>query len=129
MAAIAGKGGLVKVGTTNTVAEVTSWTNDIAIDMLDSTSLGDDWREYVAGLAGATGSVECNWDVVTDTNGQAAFQTAALAGTTVTLDLYVNATNYYSGTAYISNVSISDPVDDLVTCTFDFQYTGAVTYN
>jgi predicted secreted protein len=126
--AIAGKGGSVKL-TANTVADVTSWTVDIAIDMLDSTSLGDDWREYVAGLAGATGSVECNWAVATDTNGQTALQTAALAGSTVTLNLYTNDSNYYSGSAYVSNVNVADPVDDLVTATFDFQYTGTVSYN
>jgi predicted secreted protein len=126
--AIAGKGGSVKL-TSNTVADVTSWTVDIAIDMLDSTSLGDDWREYVAGLAGATGSVECNWAVATDTNGQTALQTAALAGSTVTLNLYTNDSNYYSGSAYVSNLNVSDPVDDLVTATFDYQYTGTVSYN
>lgn len=128
MAAIAGKGGSAKIGA-NTIAEVTSWTMDIAIDMLDSTSLGDDWREFIAGLAGATGSVEVKWDIPNDANGQAALQTAALAGTTVTLNLYVNATNYYSGSAYVSNVNVSDPVEDLVTATFDMQFTGAVTYN
>jgi predicted secreted protein len=128
MAAIAGKGGSARLGV-NTIAEVTSWSMDIATDMLDSSSLGDSWREFVAGLNGATGSVEVNWDVVTDANGQAALQTAVLAGTTVTLDLYVNATKYYSGTAYVSNFNVSDPVDDLVTATFDAQFSGAVTYN
>lgn len=128
MAAIAGKGGSAKIGA-NTIAEVTSWTMDIAIDMLDSTSLGDSWREFIAGLAGGTGSVEVKWDIPNDANGQTALQTAALAGTTVTLNLYVNATNYYSGSAYVSNVNVSDPVDDLVTATFDMQFTGAVSYN
>lgn len=128
MAAIAGKGGSAKIGA-NTIAEVTSWSMDIAIDMLDSTSLGDSWREFVAGLAVGTGSVEVKWDVATDTNGQTALQSAALAGTTVALNLYANSTNYYAGTAYVSNVNVSDPVEDLVTATFDIQFTGAVTYN
>lgn len=128
MAAIDGKGGSAKIGA-NTIAEVTSWTMDIAIDMLDSTSLGDSWREFIAGLAGATGSVEVKWDIPNDANGQTALQTAALAGTTVTLNLYVNATNYYSGSAYVSNLNVSDPVENLVTATFDMQFTGEVTYN
>ena len=128
MAAIAGKGGSARLGL-NTIAEVTSWSLDISADMLDSTSLGDTWREFVAGLNGATGSVEVKWDVVTDTNGQAALQTAFLAGTTVTLDLYTNATKYYSGSAYISSLSIEEPVEDLVTATFEAQFTGVVTYN
>ena len=127
MAAIAGKGGSARLGA-NTIAEVTSWSLDVSTDMLDSTSLGDDWREFIAGLNGATGSVEVKWDVVTDTNGQTALQTAMLNNTTVTLDLYVNATKYYTGSAYISSLSIEDPVEDLVTATFEVQFTGAVTY-
>ena len=128
MAAIAGKGGSAKIGA-NAIAEVTSWSMDISADMLDSTSLGDDWREFVAGLNGATGSVEVKWDIPNDANGQTALQTAMLNGTTVTLNLYVNSSNYYSGTAYVSNLSVEDPVEDLVTATFEAQFTGAVTYN
>lgn len=128
MAAIAGKGGSARVGA-NTIAEVTSWSLDVSSDMLDSTSLGDDWREFIAGLNGATGNIEVKWDLVNDANGQTALQTALLNGTTVTLNLYVNDTKYYAGSAYISNLSIEDPVEDLVTATFDAQFTGAVTYN
>lgn len=128
MAAIAGKGGSARIGV-NTIAEVTSWSLDVSTDMLDSTSLGDNWREFVAGLNGATGSVEVKWDLSNDTNGQTALQNALLNGTTVTLDLYVNATKYYSGSAYVSSLSIEDPVEDLVTATFETQFTGAVTYN
>ena len=127
MAAIAGKGGSARLGA-NTIAEVTSWNIDISADMLDSTSLGDNWREFIAGLNGATGSVEVKWDIPTDTLGQAALQTAMLNNTTVTLDLYVNATKYYTGTAYISSLSVEDPVEDIVTATFEAQFTGAVTY-
>ena len=128
MAAIAGKGGSAKIGA-NTIAEVSSWGLDISADMLNSTSLGDNWREFVAGLNGATGSVEVKWDIPNDANGQTALQTAMLNGTTVTLNLYVNSSNYYSGTAYVSNLSVEDPVEDLVTATFEAQFTGAVTYN
>ena len=128
MAAIAGKDGSAKIGA-NTIAEVTSWSMDVSADMLDSTSLGDDWREFIAGLNGATASVEVKWDIPNDANGQTAMQTALLNGTTVTLNLYTNASNYYSGTAYISSMSVSDPVDDLVTATLECQFSGAVTYN
>lgn len=128
MAAIAGKGGSAKIGA-NAIAEVTSWSMDISADMLDSTSLGDSWREFVAGLNGATGSVEVKWDIPNDADGQTALQNAILNGTTVTLNLYVNASNYYSGSAYVSSLSVEDPVEDLVTATFEAQFTGEVTYN
>lgn len=128
MAAIAGKGGSARLGA-NTIAEVSSWSMDLSADMLDSTSLGDSWREFIPGLNGATGSVEVKWDIPNDANGQTALQNAILNGTTITLDLYVNASNYYSGTAYVSSLSVEDPVEDLVTATFEAQFTGAVTYN
>ena len=128
MAAIAGKDGSAKIGA-NTIAEVTSWSMDISADMLDSTSLGDDWRESIPGLNGATASLEVKWDIPNDANGQTALQNAILNGTTVTLNLYTNASNYYSGTAYISSLNVEDPVEDLVTATFEAQFTGAVTYN
>lgn len=128
MSAIAGKDGSVKIGA-NTVAETTSWSMSISSDMLDSTSLGDDWREFIAGLNGATASIEVKWDIPNDTNGQTALQNAMLNGTTVTLNLYTNATNYYSGTAYVSSLNVEDPVEDIVTATFEAQFSGAVTYN
>jgi len=125
--AIAGKDGSVKIGA-NAVTKVSNWNLDIARDMLDDTSLGDDWRTFCAGLAGATGSIETFWNVNADTTGQTLLQDANLNGTTVAVDLYPNATNYYSSTVYVSNLNIGDPVDDLVTATFDCQVTGAVTY-
>ena len=128
MAAIAGKDGSAKIGA-NTIAEVTSWSMDLSTDMLDSTSLGDDWREYITGLNGATANVEVKWDLPNDTNGQTALQNAMLNGTPVTLNLYVNGSNYYSGSAYISNLNVETPVEDKVSATFDAQYSGAVTYN
>ena len=55
-----------------------------------------------------------DYAVSTDEAGQEALQSAYLSGTTVTVKLYVDETNHYTGSAYISSLSIEDPVDDVV---------------
>lgn len=125
--ALAGKGGSVKIGT-NVVAEIKSWSLDIGADNLDKTALGDAWKSFIQGLKEWSATAEGNWVINTDTNGQKAIQDAYLAGNTVTLNLYVNATNYYSGTALISGISVETGVEDLVTVSFEFQGSGALSY-
>ena len=127
MAAIAGKGGKV-VNDTNDVANISSWDLDVSVDMQDTTALGDDWKENISGLAEWSASAEGSWDIESDTNGQTAFQTSFLAGTSVTLKLYVNAANYYSGSAYISSMSVSTPVDGKVDVSYEFTGDGELSY-
>ena len=64
----------------------------------------------------------------TDTKGQKALQDAFLNGTTVKVKMYVDATNYYQGDAYISSLSIEDPVDDVVSISIEFTGTGALSF-
>jgi predicted secreted protein len=125
--AVSGKGGGVYVGV-NKVAEITNWTLDIEADMLESTNFDSNgWREYIAGLKGWTGSFEGQWKM-SDINGQKALQDALLGGTTVSIKLDVNGTNNYTGSAFISTQGIETPVDDIVSVSFDFQGTAALTY-
>lgn len=128
MAAIAGKDGLAKLGA-NTITQVQSWSLDITQDLLDSHALGDEWKEVIEGLNDWTASIEFSWDIPNDANGQTALQTALLNGTSVTLDLYTNASNYYEGTAYVSSFSIETPVDGKVSGSMELKGSGALTYN
>lgn len=127
MAAVAGRGGSVKIGAA-TVASIKNWSLDINLDTLDITALGKTWKEFIAGLREWSGSLEGDWDVQTDVTGQKAIQDALLNGTAVTLELYVNAANKYSGSAFITAASPSADVGDLVSISFDFQGTGALAY-
>ena len=126
MAAIAGKGGKLTIGASDAV-NIGSWSLSLDSDMLETTALGDDWKEYLAGLNGWTASVEAHFDKA-DTTGQIAMQNAILAGTSLSVKLYVDDTNYYSGTVYVSNQSISDAVSDLVTASFSLQGSGELSY-
>lgn len=125
--AVAGKAGKMALST-NTVADIQNWTLDAGFEMLEDTALLDSWKTFVSGLGEWSASAEGSWVVDSDTNGQTAIQTAFLAGTTVSLRLYTNSSNYYSGTAYITGLSIEDPVDGLVTISIELQGSGALSY-
>ena len=126
--AIAGKSGKLELGSSN-VVDISSWSLELGTDTLEVTVLGDDWKKFIAGLKEWSASAEGFFSVHTDTTGQKALQDAFLNGTEVALKLKVNATNYYSGNAYISGLSVEDPVDDTVSISFEFQGTGALSYN
>jgi len=128
MTAKAGKKGKVEVGA-NQVAEITGWNADISADLEETTPLGKDWKEHIATLLGGEGSAEGNWAIDSDANGQAALQTALLGSTEVALKLYVDETHYYSGQAFISNMSVGVEAGGKVEVSFDFTFNGAVSYN
>ena len=128
--AIAGKNGKVVVGNaTNTkVVGIKNWSLELSLETLETTALGDDWKKYISGLKEWTASSEGDYEVTTDTTGQKALQTAYLNGTTVVVKLYVDGSNYYTGEAYISSLSIEDPVDDVVSISIEFTGTGALSF-
>ncbi len=126
MPASAGRNGNVKIGA-NSVAEINKWSLNISADKIPVHKFGDQWQNFLASLRGATGSLSGNWDM-TDTNGQVALQNAVLAGNPVTLDLYTNATNKYSGSALLDEAVDTDNTKE-VAISFNFTFTGAVTYS
>ena len=125
--AIAGKDGKVMIGI-NAVADIKSWSLDISHDMLEDTAMGDSSKTFISGLLESSATADGTWVISTDTNGQTALQTAFLAGTSVSIKLHVDTTHYYSGTAYISSLSVENDVADLVTVSLEFQGSGAISY-
>ncbi len=124
--AISGKDGKVAIGA-STVVDIGEWSLDLDLDLQEVTAFGDQWKRRVAGIKDATGSFSGRWNVAA-ANQQEALQNAFLNSTTVALRLYVNATNYYSGTAYIKSFTPSAAVDGVVEAEFGFEIDGAVTY-
>lgn len=105
--AVAGKNGKVIIGESGNqkVAAIKNWSLELSLETLETTALGDDWKNYITGLKEWTASSEGDYEVPTDTQGQAALQEAYLAGTTVIVKLYVDNANYYQGTAYTNGPS------------------------
>lgn len=128
--AVAGKNGKVVIGAeaTKKVVGIKNWSLELSLDTLETTALGDDWKNYITGLKEWSASSEGDYEVPVDEQGQAALQKAFLDGTTVTVKLYVDEKNYYTGEAYINSLSIEDPVDDVVSISIEFTGTGALSF-
>lgn len=130
--ALAGKGGSVYVpGTPNTaIASVQSWDLTIDAENYDATVLGDNWKEFVAGLRGWNGSVNGFYNVVSDVTGQYQLYNALLTGASVALQLQtVAGGGTFEGLTNITNLAISDPVNNLITIKFTFVGNGSLQHN
>lgn len=120
--ALAGKNGKVMVGAT-TVAELDEWNYNPTMDLIEKTPFLNNSKTRQATLNDSSGSFKGRHDM-TDTNGQVALHNAMVAGTLVSLKLYVNATNFYSGSAFIKGKPTKFSVGGLGEVQFDFQGDG-----
>lgn len=126
MAALVGFNGNVKIGTA-TVALMDSWELSPTANIYDITSFNDAWKTKLGGLKDWTAKASGKYDL-TDTNGQNAIWTAFINGTTVSLELDVDGTHKFTGTAFVKSPPIKVGVDAAETIEFDFEGSGAITY-
>lgn len=124
MATHAGSEGVVFSGS-NQILEVRSYTISETGETLEDTSMGDAARTYIASLKTFTGSLDVFWDE-TDT-GQGDLD----IGSTITLNLYpegnTSGDTYYTGTAIVTEKSITASFDGLVEMSVSVQGTGALS--
>lgn len=131
-AALSGKGGSVYIpGTPNVaIAEINNWTCQIDAENYDATALGDNWKEFVAGLRGFSGQISGFYAIPSDTTGQYALWNALLTGASVVLQMQTaTGGGYFEGNANITQVSITDPVNNLITIQFNYVGTGSLQHN
>jgi predicted secreted protein len=120
--ALAGKSGVVKLGT-NKIAEISNWSLDLGADDIDITSFDSEgWKEYLAGLKEWSGSIEGNLKT-NDTKGQQAILYAWINGETLEFVFEVSSGVSFQGEAFVKP-SIEVPVDDKATFSCDIQGTG-----
>lgn len=128
MATHHGKAGVVRSGATNALAEVTEFSIEESVDVVDDTVMGDTSKTNQIGVKSWTASVACFWDE-TDTNGQQTF----LIGASVTANLYPEGVGsgaaYASGTATITGVTVGVPKDGVVTRNFTLEGNGALAWS
>ena len=124
MATHAGSEGVVFSGS-NQVNEVRSYTISETGETLEDTSMGDAARTYIASLKTFTGSLDVFWDE-TDT-GQGDLD----IGSTITLNLYpegnTSGDTYYTGSAIVTEKSVTASFDGLVEMSVSVQGTGALS--
>lgn len=123
-----GKAGVVRSGAANAVAEVTEFTIEESVDVVDDTVMGDTSKTHLIGVKSWKATVACFWDE-TDTNGQQTFT----IGASVTANLYPegvgSGATYAGGTATITNISIGVPKDGVVTRNFELEGNGALAWS
>lgn len=126
MSTTIGTDGVVKIGA-NTVLEVVGFTLEQQADTVEDTELSDTAKTFLADKTSWNGSIECHLDEA-DTTGQGAMT----IGATVSIDLFpvgttISTDYHYSGSAIITSISIGDAIGGVVSCSFNFQGTGALT--
>lgn len=122
MATYKGYSGTVKAGATPTsVGEVTSFSLTHSADVKETSALGSSFATNVATLQRWNGSVSANFD------DEDAGQALLVIGGSVALELNAGNAMKYSGTAVISELSISNDVAGIVTASFSFTGSGALT--
>jgi len=135
MALYRGEEGSVKFknssGTTEAVAQTTSWSLDVTKDILDTTAQGDTSRAFVGSLVSGTGTVEFNYSaasgnetknlldevLVTEDAGDAQFE----------LYIDTSGSKKWSFAGIITGMSTATSVGELTVITCNFQTSGAIT--
>jgi hypothetical protein len=114
-------------GTASLVANLTSWSLDIEMDLADVTAIGDDFRSFVAGVKGGSSSMSGfladDADIPFDAFDQ------AQSGGKVAAYLYPFGTSvakYWYFNAWPKKVNVDDPVSGPVAFKADLTADGTV---
>lgn len=131
-----GKDGRLLIDGTEQI-KVASWSLSASLEVLESTTLGDDQRTYVPGVQEFNGSASLLYyndgtgrnDAATALKKVLKISGVAETDTvTLTLRLVEGATNHdVKLTAYITSVSFGASVGEITKADISFQGTGALT--
>ena len=125
MATFKGNDGTVKSGS-NAIAEIISFTVDETSDTLETTTMNDTAKTYVASFTDATASVECYFDD-TDTSGQGSLTVGASVTVNFQMEGDTTGDHLLSGSGIITGRSIGASADGIVTATYSIQISGGLT--
>jgi len=124
MATHTGSEGVVHIGT-DAVGELRSYSFNETGEPIETTTLGDSAKTFVAGTTSWSGSCDVFWDE-NDTA-----QTALTTNASVTLKFYpegaTTGDKYFSGTALVTGIDRSAAQDGIVEASFSFTGTGALS--
>ena len=124
MAVHHGKEGEVTVGG-SAVGELTSFTLETSGDVVESTQMSDAAKSFIAGRTSFSGTLEMHFDE-TDSA-----QTQMTAGSSLAFKLLPEGSSAgdrkFEGSGIITGMSVSQPLDGIVSRSVTFQGTGALT--
>ena len=125
MATLTGTAGSVTHGTApGLIGEMKTWSLNVAVAELDTSSFGNSWKEFTGGIGEWSGSFEGNADP--SDAGQDAMWTNLVAGSLVELRFYMSGTVFYQGTAMITSQDVGQSFDGLATQAFNFRGSGTL---
>ena len=124
MATHHGKEGVLTIGGT-TLGNATGFTVDTTHDVVDDTALGDSMKSFLVGRGTFTFSIDMNFDE-TDSG-----QTALVQGAELTFAFLPEGNESgdrkFSGSGIVTGMSVSVPLDGVITRTVTGQGTGGLT--
>lgn len=124
MTVASGTAGSVLVGTVE-VGRVSEWSMNVQRKIVEISGMGEGWQQFIAGIAGATGSFSLAGDPADA--GQIVLKAAALGAGTVALYLYEGTALWTIGTAVISGPKAALSFDGASKWSYDFTADGTVS--
>ena len=124
MATHHGKEGVVKAGS-NVIGEVGSFTLETSADVVEDTQLSDATKSFLAGRTSFSGTLEMHYDE-TDTA-----QETLTVGSSISFTLLpegnTSGDQSFAGSGIITEMSINNAMDAVISRSVTFQGTGALT--
>ena len=124
MSTLRGNDGVLKIGASS-VAELTAWSLDQELELIDDTAMGDPAKTYKGGLTDGSGSLTFHYDP------DDASQQQLIVGATIALLLYpenaLTGDLELSFSAVITSVSRAGELNSVVSKEVGFQVSGAIT--
>lgn len=126
MATHTGSEGTVRVGASNNILEIRSYSVEETSDTVEDTSMGDSYRTHKTTLKAWTGTVDVFWDEL-DTTGQGALTVGSEVAVRFMPEGATGGDVYLSGNAIVTGKTVSASFDGMVESTITLQGTGALT--
>lgn len=137
MATLTGNDGAVSVAGTN-LAAVRNFSVDVVSDTIESTTMGNDTRQYLKGLSSYSGSADIYFDTTEfddSTVSNALNPTSGAVGDApIAMKLYIDddASNdviLWANTVIVTGFSVTSSMDGMVEASLSFQGSGALGYS
>lgn len=126
MATHTGSEGTVKVGATNSILEIRSYSVEETADTAEDTSMGDGYRTFKTTLKAWTGSVDVFWDEL-DTTGQGALIVGSEVAVRFMPEGAASGDSYLTGNAIVTGKTVTGSFDGMVESTITLQGTGSLS--
>ena len=130
MAAVTGKSGTILFDG-GSVATIKSWSMDIQTDMHDVTTLSTgtvQWREFVGGISGWTGSAEGTFNSASTGQDNMITKTMSASTAAIILEMDKDGGGKFTGGCLCESMSVNVDIDSQVGLSWSLQGNGSLAY-